>query len=667
MYAACWSLPLRGQTRSNASMAGQRTTRLGIDTGGTFTDIVRMGPDGRQTHKVASTPARPEEAFLAALESLGGAAPEAAICHGTTVGTNAVLTRGGVRVAFVTTAGFEDLPWIDRGHRDDLHALAPSRVAPLLERRLSFGLEERVDALGAVVRAPTKAALRELVARVERARPEAVAVCLLHAVQNPAHERAVERVLRPLGVPIHLSSRTCADPREVERGRTTVLSAYVSPLLRQYLGVVARALPASARKRFSVMRSDGGRMTVRDVGVEPVRTLLSGPAAGVAAAAELVARVGEPRALSFDVGGTSTDVAWIEGDDLPVRPSLQVGPFEASVPSIGLETVGAGGGSIVELDAGGALLVGPRSAGAAPGPACYGQGGPFTLTDAWLLLDRLPAALLGGEFPLDRKAAEVRGRPLARAGGMTLPRFCLGVVAVAAAATARALRLASVAGGRDPRAAALVAFGGAGPALACDTAERLGIRTVYVPSDPGTFAAEGTLLAPFRADEARVVTTVAPRRLAGLAETLSARVRRRLEGEGARHILLRVEVDARYEGQAFEVTVPHGPRWPHRFHEAHAAHYGFADPGRGVECVRLRVRGEGRARRRRRSRSDAPATRFRTRPRRGRTAILRDSLRPGTRVLGPLRIDEHTGTTWVAEGWQAEVPLEGLLRLRRTR
>ena len=652
-------------------MAGRTPTRVGIDTGGTFTDVVWEGPDGRRSDKVPSTPARPEQAFLAAIGVAAGdgSAASAEICHGTTVGTNAVLTRGGARVAFITTAGFEDLPWIDRGHRDDLHALTPSRELPLLTRAASFGLEERLDAEGQALQRPTKTSLLALRRAVAKTKPEAIAVCLLHAVQNDAHERLVEEALRPLGVPIHLSSRASAEPREVERGTTSVLDAYVSPLLRRYLGAVEDELPGSRRTRLTVMRSDGGRMTVGEVAKAPVRTLLSGPAAGVAAAADLAQRVGEARALSFDVGGTSTDVAWIEGDDLPVRPSLRVGPFEAGVPSIGLETVGAGGGSIVSFDAGGALCVGPQSAGAHPGPACYGHGGPFTLTDAWLLLGRLPDALLDGAFPLDRQAARAAGQALAKQGRISLPRLCAGVVAVAAAATARTLRLASVATGRDPRHAVLIAFGGAGPALACDTAAHLGLSRVYVPTDPGTFAAQGTLLAPLRADAARVTTTLKASRLPAVAKQLAARVRRELEREGARHVVLRTEVDARYAGQAFDVTVPFGARWVAAFHDAHASQYGFADPSRGVECVRIRVRGEGRTTRRRRSRPDELATRYRTLrlrgPLRGASSVDRTRLTQGTRVHGPVRIDEHTGTTWVPDGWTASAPLDGILRIER--
>lgn len=640
-------------------MAEATGGRVGLDTGGTFTDVVWEAGGARRLGKVPSTPDQPQEAFLAALASVDArAAPR--IHHGTTVGTNAVLTRTGARIALVTTAGFEDLPWIGRGRRDDLHALEPTRTPPLLARRMALGLVERIDARGRVLTRPSAADLGRLRADVARRRPDAIAVCLLHAVRNDVNERAVLRALRGIGVPVHLSSRSCADPREVERGTTTILDAYVAPVLRSYLEAVATRLPRAARRGLTIMRSDGGRMSVDEVARAPVRTLLSGPAAGVAAARALARRLDLPRVLSFDVGGTSTDVAWIEGDDLAVRPALRVGPFEAGVPSVGIETVGAGGGSEAWVDTGGALRVGPQSAGAMPGPAAYGHGGPFTLTDAWLLVGRLPEALLAGGFPLDRAASETAARALARRARCSLKTLCDGVIAVAAAATARALRLASVAHGHDPRSAALVAFGGAGPLLAAETAALLGMETVCVPRDPGTFAAEGTLLSPLRADAAEVVDSAD-----GVAERvapLRERVEQALLAEGAQRARLRAEVDARYVGQAFEVTVPYTRSWERAFHRRHTERYGFALKDRAIEPVRLRVRGEGleRSSPRRRARTAKP----RVRTVRG-AQHQRDELKAGMRVQGPARVEELSGTTWVPRGWRADVLADGTLRLQR--
>ncbi len=652
---------------SNAPMGAGDAIRIGIDTGGTFTDVVLHGPAGRVARKVPSTPEHPADGFLAAVQEVGGLPAEARLHHGTTVGTNAVLTRRGARLVLVTTAGFEDLPWIGRGNRDDLHALAPSRNPPLIGDGMSVGVDERIDARGEILRAPGRATLAQVRAAVAERDPEAIALCLLHAVRNDENERALRAALQSLGVPVHASAALSADPREFERMTTVMLDAFVSPTLRAYVAALLEGLGGAP---LTIMRSDGGRMAPSEVERAPVRTLLSGPAGGVAAARSLTARLGVERALSFDVGGTSTDVAWIEGDDVPVRPSLRVGPFEAGVPSVGLETVGAGGGSEVTLDTGGALRVGPASAGADPGPACYGRGGPFTLTDAWLLTGRVPAALLGGDFALNKGAAREAAKPLAAASKSSVAALCEGVVRVAASTTARALRAASVARGKDPRDAALIAFGGAGPVLAAETAALLGMQTVLVPPDPGTFAAWGTLLAPLRADVSRVVAS--ERGLASVARTLQTEVRRTLEREGARRVALRVELDARYAGQAFEVTLPYERRWQSEFHGRHAARYGFASADRPVEAVRLRVRGEGW------ETVDADAgvrvlarprftTRRLTRPKRGPARLMRADLAPGRRVVGPVRIEERTGTTFVPPDWFAGGLDDGTLRMEPRR
>ncbi len=641
------------------AMTRHAVAAVGIDTGGTFTDAVLEDAAGRRTTKVPSTPHAPEEAFLHALTAVDGL--NARVRHGTTVGTNAVLTRRGARVVFVTTAGFEDLPWLGRGVRADLHALAPCREAPLAVA--AVGVRARTGPAGRAEQALEPEELTRVAASVRAKRPEAVAVCLLHAARGPAHERRVGRALRALGVPVYLSSTASADPREGERGATAILAAYVAPTLRRYLDAVARGLAPSSRAALTLMRSDGGRMAKREVFAQPARTLLSGPAAGVSAAQDLARRHALPRAMSFDVGGTSTDVAWIEGDDVPVRAALQVGPFSASVPSVGIETVGAGGGSLIWLDSGGALRVGPQSAGAVPGPACYGQGGGFTLTDAWLLGGRLPEALLDGAHPLDAAAAERGARVLARAAGTSVRALCEGAIQVAAASTARALRLASVAHGHDPREAGLIAFGGAGPVLAAETAARLGMPRVYIPVDPGLLAAEGALRAPLRADATELVGAGRRPDLGAVRGRLEKGVRRTLEREGARGVRVRADLEARYGGQAFTVSVPLSVRWQAAFHRQHERRYGFATPARAVEVVSVTVRGLGREGA---SRRVAPLRSVRTR-RVDRRAVHRADLDPGARLRGPARIDELSGTTWVPKGWQADVLADGVLRLGRAR
>ena len=635
--------------------------QVGIDTGGTFTDVVRRLPDGTlDVAKVPSTPADPSEAFAAALRSV---ASDSAICdvrHGTTVGTNAVLTRRGAPVALVTNAGFEGMLSVGRGERASLHSLRATRESPLVAPRRVLGIAVRRDVRGRRLCPLDPEALELLSARVRRTGAKAVAVALLHAARYGADERRVARVLRRTGLPVSCSSALSADHREVERALTAVLDAFVAPVIGAYVQRVQDAMPSFVRS-LHVCRSDGGRMNVDAVRASPVRTLLSGPAAGTAAAAGWARTLELERAVSFDMGGTSTDVAWIEAGEPRVRPELRVGPWRAGVSSIAIETVGAGGGSVVSLDAGGALRVGPESAGADPGPAAYGRGGPFTLTDAWVARGNVPDTLAGGTVSLDRGASVAQAARLAERAGMSRARFLDGAIRVAATTTAGAIRAASATQGHDPRGASLIAFGGAGPMLACESAAVLGMREVIVPPHPGALAAAGTLVAPLRADaEAACAPEASWDALARTRDALRADVRKTLARQGGRAPRFETEIEACYVGQAFALTVPFDRRWRQRFVAAHRARYGFAQDG-AVESVRLRVRGRAR------DRGPAPGDVAASRRVRKRTlrvgAIERSALRRGDRLVGPLRIDEPTATTWVPSGWRATLDPSTCLRL----
>jgi N-methylhydantoinase A len=643
---------------------------LGIDTGGTFTDVVAPGPGGLAAWKVPSTPWDPARAVLAAIEAVGGLPPDGRVHHGTTVATNTVLTRTGARTALVATEGFEDVLHLGRGHRLDLHDLAPHRIPPLVERRDVHGLRERTGPRGEVRRRLASADLEHLCAAILRSGAETVAVCLLHATVSGANEDRVASRLRRAGLPVHVSHRVTADAREAERAEATVLDAYVGPRMRAYVARVAAALPSGA---LSVLRSDGTRMAALGVEREPGRTLLSGPAAGVAAAHALGRRLELARLLSFDVGGTSTDVAWVEGEVLPVTTGLTLAGFAMGVPSLDVHSVGAGGGSVVALDAGGALRVGPESAGADPGPACYGRGGPFTVTDAHLLLGRLPPALLDGTFPLDAGAARAAAERLARRAGVTPRAVAEGAVAVAEVATARALRVASAAAGRDPRGAALLAFGGAGGLLGARVAAQLGLAEVVVPWSPGTFAAQGARAAPRAADVSTAVH--------GMAIHLE-RAARRLADESAALLLaggdepasIHLEVDARYVGQGAEIVVPFSGDWRAAFHEAHRWRRGWADPARSVEAVRLRARAVGPPGATESAagvggpagdpdRPTAAAGTF--------TGLAGDvpwwrraDLPRGAELSGPGVVVEDGATTWVPPGTRLRAEADGTLRLR---
>ncbi len=523
---------------------------LGIDVGGTFTDAVLLDGGELRTAKVP-TAARQEASVVAAARAVGAEQLER-FTHGTTVATNALLERKGARTAFVATAGFEHLLHLRRQNRAHLYRMCADHPEPLVPLERCFGVRERVGPDG-VLEPLDLDSLPELDA-------EAVAVCTLFSFRDPSHERAVADELRRRmpGARIVASHEVSPEFREYERASTTAVDAYLGPVVSSYLERLAAACDSAGLPAPLVMRSSGGVASVVEAAAHPSWALVSGPAAGVVGA-ELVARLaGRQDAISFDMGGTSTDVCLIAGGSTVRSAERSVAGLPVRLPTVDLQTVGAGGGSIVWRDAGGALRVGPESAGADPGPACYGRGGTRpTVTDANLLLGRLPDRLAGG-LELDRAAAE-------RALEGIDPN---AVIAAVNAEMLRALRLVSVERGYDPRGFALVAFGGAGPLHACELAEELGIETVLVPDAAGVLSALGLVASDERRDHVR--SYVCP-----LADA------KELPGEG--------DADLRYRGQSFELTVPLGPRLVERFHGAHEERYGYADSEREIELVAVRT------------------------------------------------------------------------------
>ena len=523
---------------------------LGIDVGGTFTDAVLLDGGELRTAKVP-TAAQQEASVVAAARAVGAEQLER-FTHGTTVATNALLERKGARTAFVATAGFEHLLHLRRQNRAHLYRLCADHPEPLVPLERCFGVRERIGPDG-VLEPLDLESLPELDA-------EAVAVCTLFSFRDPSHERVVADELRRRmpGARVVASHEVSPEFREYERASTTAVDAYLGPVVSSYLERLAAACDSAGLPEPLVMRSSGGVATVVEAAAHPSWALVSGPAAGVVGA-ELVARLaGRRDAISFDMGGTSTDVCLIAGGSTVRSAERSVAGLPVRLPTVDLQTVGAGGGSIVWRDAGGALRVGPESAGADPGPACYGRGGTRpTVTDANLLLGRLPDRLAGG-LELDRAAAE-------RALEGIDPN---AVIAAVNAEMLRALRLVSVERGYDPRGFALVAFGGAGPLHACELAEELGIETVLVPDAAGVLSALGLVASDERRDHVR--SYVCP--LADAGE---------LPGEGV--------ADLRYRGQSFELTVPLGPRLVERFHGAHEERYGYADSEREIELVAVRT------------------------------------------------------------------------------
>ena len=576
--------------------------RLGIDSGGTFTDVV--AGDGRVA-KVASTPDDPARAVERALDAVGGRDSVDVLAHGTTVATNALLERRGARVALISTRGFVDEIEIARQVRPSLYDPFVDRPSPLVGRDMRFEVSGRLDAQGTEIE-PFDGALPAIAGEVD-----AIAVCLLHADLDPRHEREVGDALRAARSELVVCSHEVSPEfREYERMVTTVVEAYLEPVCTPYLMHLATLATEAL-----VMTSAGGLVPVTGGARAAASLLLSGPAGGVRAAAEIAAACGFADAVSFDMGGTSTDVCLVRGRVPAPASERVVAGFPIRLPALDVHTVGAGGGSIARIDAGGALAVGPRSAGAVPGPACYGRGGADpTVTDADLVLGRIPAEAV---FPdLGRLDVAAARRALERSG-VTAE----GVVRVVDAAMERAVRVVTVERGVDPRELALVAFGGAGPLHACAIAGALGMRAVVVPPRAGVCSAAGLLGAP---KSREVVHSFGGGSLAD-ALTRVEREARAHVGEGA---IVETAVDCRYGGQSHELTVAS----PDDFPAEHERRNGHARPGAPIEVIAVRAR------------ASIPAPL--------RITDLPEVERP--RVVGPAVVAEPDCTMWVPEGWHAE-------------
>jgi N-methylhydantoinase A/oxoprolinase/acetone carboxylase beta subunit len=572
--------------------------RIGVDTGGTFTDFVRVDRGGLTTHKVRSTPDDPSRAILEGLRALG-AAESGDIVHGSTVATNAVLERRGATVALVTTAGFEDVIQIGRQTRPELYNIFVKPRPPLVDRSLVFGIRERLDAAGQVLKPLDALQLARLVVNIQASGAEIVAVCLLHSYANPAHENAVAKALRAAGISVCTSFEVLPEYREFERWSTTVVNAYVTPLMDRYLARLEASLGAAAR--LSVMQSNGGSISAGAARAQAVRTVLSGPAAGVVGARAVAAAAGYKNVISFDMGGTSTDVSLID-DRIRTTTDGRVGDFPVRVPIIDIHTVGAGGGSIASIDSGGALRVGPQSAGAQPGPACYGTGTQMTVTDANLLLGRLDAKnFFGGRMALDVGRSQAAAEPLAKALKVSVLELARGVIRVANANMERAIRVVSVERGHDPRDFALLAFGGAGGMHACEIAEALEMKTVIIPKQAGVLSALGMLMADVTKDYTASVLMragdLSPRDLEQRYAPLVAAGKRDLAAEGLKgsKAICAKWIDVRYAGQSYEISLPFTADYQTVFHELHGKTYGYSNPERAVEVVNIRVIATGKA------------------------------------------------------------------------
>lgn len=664
------------------------SVRVGVDTGGTFTDVV-VWRDGRLSNrKVLSTPEDPSRAVFEGLAGVLDDPQAAFIVHGTTVATNALLQRRGGRVALVTTAGFEDVLAIGRQTRRALYSLQPEARFELVPAGRRFGLRERTLASGRVERAVSRAEARGLAARIKAAGAEAVAVCLLHSYANPKNEEAVAAELERAGLLVAVSSRLLPEHREFERMSTTATNAYLMPVMDRYLDRLGRGLRGA---ELRIMQSNEGYISPARARLEPIKTALSGPAGGVVGARALARAAGFPDVVSFDMGGTSTDVSLIEGAIRRTHES-RVGDFPIRLPVIDIHSVGSGGGSIAEVDRGGSLRVGPRSAGADPGPACYGRGDLPTVTDANLCLGRLdPDFFLGGRMRIYPERSRAAVGALARRIGKSERETALGIVAIANANMEKAIRVISVERGHDPRAFALFPFGGAGGMHAVEMAGHLGMPAVVVPRNAGVLSAFGLLVADPVKDYTKSVmkpaAAVGSSRLEAEFRKLEAAARRDMAGDGfaAADLVLERSLDCRYIGQSYEIAVPFvrgpgpaGRAFLEAFHRRHARLYSYSQDGRPVEIVNIRLKAAAVTAkvpmaREPGARALDPRAVVRKRPvfygtKSLEGAVLdRSRLRPGNTVAGPALVIDPESTAFIPPGHAARVDGFGNLVIRKAR
>ena len=651
-----------------------RIVRIGVDTGGTFTDFV-ISENGRlSTKKLPSTPDDPSRAILEGLREYLEAGPGLVLIHGTTVATNALLERKGSKIALVTTKGFEDILSIGRQTRRLLYSLKGEPRIPLVQRDLCFGIAERTTADGTVERTPPPSAVRTLARTLVRRGVEAAAVSFINAYADGTNEEAVAAELERRGLLVCVSSRLLPEYREYERTSTTAVNAFLMPVLDRYLESLEGGLDKAS---LFIMQSNEGYISPRKARKEPIRTALSGPAGGVVGSLELARAAGFPEFISFDMGGTSTDVSLVDGDIRRTNENT-VGDFPIRLPIIDIHSVGAGGGSIAHIDSGGSLRVGPRSAGADPGPACYGRGEDPTVTDADLVLGRIdPDYFLGGRMVIEPERSRAAiGRLAVRIRKTTL-ETAQGIVDIANANMEKAIRVISLDRGFDPREFALLSFGGAGGMHAADLAASLRMKAVLAPQNAGVLSAFGLLLADSIKDYSRsVLKTVEkadPAVLERGFQEMEKRGRRDLAEDGfaLQAMFFERSVDLRYLGQSYEINVPFPPggfkSLAEEFHRLHEKTYAYRHARGVVEIVTLRVKARGAAGKIRLRKTPArpgasggdaarkiQAIHYRGRAYKG-PVYVRARLSPGLRFDGPALVVDEGSTTFLPPGFALRV------------
>ena len=664
-------------------MTKKPKVRVGVDTGGTFTDFVFEQDSRLQVFKLPSTPSDPSQAITEGLNRIcetGLTLEDIEVVHGTTVGTNALLQRRGARTALVTTRGFEDVLVIGRQARPELYNLNAIKPPALVVDELRLGVTERVVASGEVIERLNERELPKLVSKLKHSGAESVAISLLFSFLHPEHEERIASALEVLGIPLSISSRILPEYREYERTSTVVINAYLQPLMGRYLKRLTTSATNGRPFSLRVMQSSGGSISADLAANEPVRTILSGPSGGVVGALRSARAAGFDNIITFDMGGTSTDVALCDGGSIRTTNEAVVAGFPVAVSVMDIHTVGAGGGSIARVDEGGSLRVGPESAGADPGPACYGRSDLPTVTDAHVVLGHFGGVgLLGGDFPLDEKRANAVMSKLAADLTKASGKRCRvvaaaeGVVSVANTNMERALRHISVERGHDPRQFTLLPFGGAGGLHAVELARSLRIPTIIAPTSGGALSAIGVLVADVIKDQSRTVMlacdTTSLKTLPQVFKDMEREARAVLKAEGFSDKKQRHErsLAMRYRGQSFELEVKEtSGAIAAAFHRTHRERYGYAQEGSQVEIVSVKLRSLGLVEQMRQQKLPAQRQPSKAKPHEKVMAYLsgqrvsvgvyrRDELKAGTRLTTPCIVTEYSATTLLPDDVEARL------------
>lgn len=646
--------------------------RVAIDTGGTFTDLVYLENGVLKSKKVFSTPEDPSQAMLEVLYQINRKDFDSLI-HGSTVGTNAFLERKGAKIAFITTSGFEDLLFIGRQARPKLYDFFVEKPRPFVFKKNCYGVKERVSAKGNVIKPIEISEIKRIFKKLKENPVESIAICFINSYLNPAHELKLKENLSLLGIPITISFEILPEFREFERASTTAINAYLLPVVGNYLKKLKKKLP---NIKLYIQQSNGGWMTVNEAERFASHTVLSGPAGGVSGAFVLAKAFGKSKIITFDMGGTSTDVCLIE-ERIPFTKEYVLDGFPLSIPVIDIHTVGAGGGSIAYIDAGGALKVGPESAGADPGPACYGKSLLPTVTDANLVLGRLlPDTFLGGRFKLQKERALKAISSLSQKLGLSVEETALGIIKVANIIMSRALKRVSIERGYHPKDFTLFCFGGAGGLHACSLSKELEIKEIIIPKFAGSFSAFGLLFSPPLKDFSQTfwIKAKEKKKLLKEIEKLKNLAFSYMKNLGFEPDTLFYEVflDMRYKGQGFELTIPYSEDYIDTFEKEHEKQFGYRESQFPIEVVTLRVRIKGdliknswKVEQEENFRPHSQTKVFTEKGWIEVPVVDWNSLKIGERLKGPLLIVEKFTTVWVEEDFHVKVDDNYTLRLFR--